>query len=115
METELKRDFVRITKCEINEEEVIQFTNTRIVSKRERESTTCHENRTTTNNDKYISRALNPSVSNQPEAQSAVHVQLKLSKLHIQLKPSKQRNQRRQKTIFLKNKQTNKQKPGVGG
>ena len=35
------------------------------------------------NNNKYISRVLNPSVSNQPEAQSAVHVQLKLSKLHF--------------------------------
>ena len=45
------------------------------------------------NNNKYISRALNPSVSNQPEAESAVHVQVKMSKLHIQLKPSKQRNQ----------------------
>ena len=55
----------------------------------------------------YISRALNPSVSNLPEAQSAVHVQLKLSKLHIQLKPSKQRNQRRQ--------ENKKQKPGMGG
>ena len=41
---------------------------------------------------KYIFRALNPSMSNQPEAQNAAHVQLKLSKLHIQLKPSKQRN-----------------------
>ena len=28
--------------------------------------------------DEYISRVLNPSVSNQPEAQSAVHVQLKI-------------------------------------
>ena len=62
------------------------------------------------NNNKYISRALNPAVSNQPGAQSAVHVQWKLCKLHIQLKPSKQRNQRRQK-----NKQTNEQKPGIGG
>ena len=52
--------------------------------------------RTFGNNNEYISRALNPSVSNLPKAQSAVHVQLKLSKLHIQLKPSKQRNQRRQ-------------------
>ena len=34
-------------------------------------------------NNKYISKALNPSVMNQPEARSAVHVQLK---------PSKQRN-----------------------
>ena len=50
------------------------------------------------NNNEYISRELNPSVSNQPEDQGAVHVQLKLSKLHIQLKPSKQRNQRRRKT-----------------
>ena len=53
-------------------------------------------------NNKYISRALNPSVSNQPEAQSAVHVQFKLSKLHIQFKASKQRNQRRsKKPLFL--------------
>ena len=44
-------------------------------------------------NNKYISRALNPSVSNLPEAQSAVHVQLQLSK---------QRNQRRQKTTTNK-------------
>ena len=56
------------------------------------------------NNDKYISRAVNPSVGNLPEAQSAVHVQLKLSNLHIQLKPSKQRNQRLQET--KNNKQT---------
>ena len=54
-------------------------------------------------NNKYISRALNPSVSNLPDAQNTVHVQFKLSKLHIQLKPSKQRNQRRQK---IENKQT---------
>ena len=52
-----------------------------------------------------ISKALNPSVSNLHEARGAVYVQLEISKLHIQLKPSKQRNQRRQKT---KNKQTNK-------
>ena len=32
---------------------------------------------------------MNPSVSNQPAAQSAVRVQLKLSKLHIQLELSK--------------------------
>ena len=64
------------------------------------------DNNNNKNNNKCISRALNPSVSNQPEAQSAVYVQLKLSKLHTQLKPSKQRNQRRQKQI---NKQTNKQ------
>ena len=50
---------------------------------------------------------LNPSVSNQPEAQSAVHVQLKLSKLHIQLKPSKQRNQQHKKKKNT-SKQTNK-------
>ena len=36
---------------------------------------------------------MNPSVSNQPAAQSAVRVQLKLSKLHVQLKASKQRIQ----------------------
>ena len=36
------------------------------------------------NDNNYISRVLNPSVSSQPEAQSAVHFQLKLSKLHIQ-------------------------------
>ena len=55
----------------------------------------------------HICRELNPSVNNQPEAQSTVHVQLKLSKLHIQLKPSKQRNKQRQ--------QTNKQKPTTTG
>ena len=49
------------------------------------------------NNYKYISRALNPPMSNLHEAQSAVHVQLKLSKLHIQSKLSKQRNQQLQK------------------
>ena len=59
------------------------------------------------NNNKYISGALNPSASSLPEAQSAVHVQLKLSKLHIQLKPSKQGNQQPQKA-------KNKQKPGMG-
>ena len=64
-------------------------------------------------NNKYISSALNPSVSNQPEAQSAVHVQFKLSKLHIQLKPSKQRNQRHPKT--RKNKQTKAGKGQVKG
>ena len=37
-------------------------------------------------NNKYISKALNPSVSNQPEAQSAVHVQSKLNKLHHSIK-----------------------------
>ena len=42
---------------------------------------------------KYISKALNPSVSNLHDAASAVSLQLKLSKLHIQLKPSKERNQ----------------------
>ena len=75
------------------------------------------------NNNKYISRALNPFVSNQPEAESAVHVQLKLTKPHIQLKPSKQRNQRRKKKSTQKNKQqqtnkqkqANKQKPEIGG
>ena len=36
-------------------------------------------------------------MSNLHEAQGAVHVQLKLSKLHIQLKSSTQRNQRRGK------------------
>ena len=41
---------------------------------------------TRNNINKYISRALNPSVSNLPEVQSAVHAQLKLSKLHVQLK-----------------------------
>ena len=56
------------------------------------------------NNNKYISRVFNPSVSNLTEAQSTVHVQLKPSKLHIQLNPSQQRNQQCQKT--------NKQKPG---
>ena len=57
------------------------------------------------NNNNNISKALNPSVSNLHEAESAVRVQLKLSKQHIQLKPSKQRNQRRQKR---------KEKGGVG-
>ena len=52
---------------------------------------------------------MNPSVSNQPAAQSAVHVQLKLSKVHIQRKPRKQRNQQKI------SKQTNKQKPGWAG
>ena len=69
-------------------------------------------NNNNNNNKKYISRALNPSVSNLTEAQSAVHVQLKLSKLHIQLKPRKQRNQRRQKT--KQNKQTNKSRWWAG-
>ena len=40
------------------------------------------------NNNKYISKALNPSVNNLCEVQSAVHVPLKLIKLHIQLKPT---------------------------
>ena len=39
--------------------------------------------------DEYISRVLNPSVSNQPEAQSAVHVQLKLSKRRHQRRKNK--------------------------
>ena len=38
------------------------------------------------NNNKYISRALNPSVSNLREAQSAAQVQLKLSKVHYSIK-----------------------------
>ena len=63
------------------------------------------------NNNNYISRALNPSVSNQLETQSAVHVQLKLSKLHVQLKPNKQRNQGCQKT---KKPQANKQTKAGG-
>ena len=54
---------------------------------------------------KYISRALNPSVSNLPEAQSAVRVQLKLSK---------QRNQRRQEKRTTTTK-INNEKPGMGG
>ena len=56
---------------------------------------TCKDFNNNNNNNKYIPRALNPSVSNLHEAQSAVHGHLKLSKLHIQLKPNKQRNQRR--------------------
>ena len=51
------------------------------------------------NNNKYISWALNPSVSNLHEAQSAVRVQLKLSKLHIQLKLSKQKTQQCQENM----------------
>ena len=62
-------------------------------------------NNKNSDNNKYISKALNPSVSNLHEAQSAVNVQLKLSKLYIQVKTSKQRNQRRQKL----------KKPGRGG
>ena len=50
-------------------------------------------------------------MSNLPEAQSAVHVHLKLSKLHIQLKPFKQRNQRHQENKKI----PNKQKPGMSG
>ena len=50
-------------------------------------------------NIKYISRALNRSVSNLPEAQRAVHIQLKPNKPHTQSKPSKQRNQRRKNKI----------------
>ena len=68
------------------------------------------------NNNKNISRTLNPSVSNQPEAQSTF--QLKLSKLHIQLKPSKQKcsdvkrknNNNNRKT----SKQTNKSRELAG-
>ena len=62
-------------------------------------------NNNNNNNSKYISRAPNPSVSNLAEAQSAVHVPLKLNKLRIQLKSSKERKQRCQK---------NKQKPWMG-
>ena len=54
------------------------------------------------NNYEYIARALNPSVSNLPEAQSAVNVQLKLSILHIQL------TKQTKKPATSKNKQTNK-------
>ena len=48
----------------------------------------CHQkllkfDNTQYNSNKYISRALNPSVSKLPKAQSAVHVQLKLSKLYL--------------------------------
>ena len=46
-------------------------------------------------------------MSNLHEAQSAVHVQLKLSKLHIQVKPNKQRRQKNEK-------QTNEKKAGDG-
>ena len=56
------------------------------------EYNTDNDNNSNNDNNKYIFRELNPSVRNQPEVQSAVHVQSKLSKLHIQLKPSKQRN-----------------------
>ena len=62
---------------------------------------TCRENN---NGNEYISKALNPPVSNLHRAQSAVHVQLKLSKLHIRLKPNKERNQRRQNTTTTKKK-----------
>ena len=44
------------------------------------------------NNNKYISKALNPSIINLHEAQSAVHVQLK---------PSKERNQRHYEKPWL--------------
>ena len=69
----------------------------------------CHQkllkfDNTQYNSNKYISRALNPSVRKLPEAPSAVHVQPKLRKLHIQLKPSKQWNQRLQKNKTKKNK-----------
>ena len=73
-----------------------------------------HSNNNNNNNNEYISRELNPSVSNQPEDQGAVHVQLKLSKLHIQLKPSKQTSDVKKQQQQQKNKQTNKQKPGKG-
>ena len=53
------------------------------------------------NNNKYISKALNPSVRNLHEAQSAAHVYLNLSKLPIQLKPSKQRNQQCQNSSLF--------------
>ena len=46
---------------------------------------------TSSNNNKYISRALNPSVSNLPEAQSSVHVQLKLGKLAMGLMETEER------------------------
>ena len=47
-------------------------------------------------------------MSNQPEAQSAVHVHLKLRKLHVQL------NQAKKETSDVKtNKQTNKQKTTI--
>ena len=68
-----------------------------------------NNNNNDNDNNKYISRALNSCVSNQPEAQRAVHVQRKPSKLHVQLKPSKQRNQRCQQTN-KKQKQKNKKK-----
>ena len=74
------------------------------------------DNNNNNNNNKYISRAPNLSVSNQAEAQSAVHAQLELSKLHSQLKPSKQRNKRRQKkktTTTKTNKQANKRKSRI--
>ena len=42
------------------------------------------DNNNSNNNNEYTSRALNPSVSNLHEAQSAVHVQLKPSKQRCQ-------------------------------
>ena len=62
------------------------------------------------NNNNNISKAINPSVNNLHEAQNAVHVQLKLSKLHIQLKPSKQRNQQKKKE-----RKKERKKAGRGG
>ena len=53
-------------------------------------TTTSTTTTTTTTTTKYISKALNPSVSNLHEAQSTVHVYLKLNKQHIQLKPNKE-------------------------
>ena len=57
------------------------------------------------NNDnyEYIARALNPSVSNLPEAQSAVHCQLKLKQTTYSIKTKQTK-----KPATSKNKQTNK-------
>ena len=46
-------------------------------------------NNNNNNDNQYISRALNPSVNNQPEAQSGVHVQLKPSKETSEVKKKK--------------------------
>ena len=56
-------------------------------------------------NNKYISRALNPSLSNLPEAQSAVHVQLETEQTTYSIKTKQTKKpsmSRKQKT----NKQT---------
>ena len=65
-------------------------------------------------NNKYISRALNHSVSHLPQAQSAVHVQWKLSKLHYSIK-TKQTKKPATSKNKKQTKKPHKQKPGMGG